>query len=262
MKISKWVMPHWLPIMRVIEFIGVLAAIFVVLWDFTVERPVDRAVRKATLFAQMAQTHALQDGAGLKALRPTILALLEEGIPLENQILSSVDLSSANLRKAQFPRSDLTGAILWSTDLTGAFLMRANLTGANLKGADLTGANLMIANLTDADLTSADLTDADLTNANLSNAKLWTAELTDANLLRADLTGARLRGANLTNADLTNANLTGVNLRDANLTGANFEGVRELPDLSRACADPNNLPTGLTQEILNKITKPCPYGGQ
>ncbi len=131
MKIIEWVMPHWLPIMRVIEFIGVLTAIFVFLWDFTVERPVDRAVRKATLFAQMAQTHALADGAGLKALRPTVLALVEEAIPIEGQILRGVDLSKANLRKAQFLRSDFTDADLTRADLTDAYLSGADLTDAD-----------------------------------------------------------------------------------------------------------------------------------
>ena len=147
---SKWVMPGWLPIMRGIEFIGVLVTIGVVLFDFLVERPIDRAVRKATLFAQMAQTHALKDGAGLKALRPTILALVEEGIPIEGQILRGVDLSKADLRTAQFPESDLTGANLSRADLTGADLSDADLTGADLSDANLTGADLIDAKLRDA----------------------------------------------------------------------------------------------------------------
>jgi len=38
----------WLPYMRIIEFIGVLVAIGVVLFDFLSVRPIDRAVRVAT----------------------------------------------------------------------------------------------------------------------------------------------------------------------------------------------------------------------
>ena len=213
MKISKWVMPNWLPIMRGVEFIGVVAAIFVFLWDFTIERPIDRAVRKATLFAQMAQTHALEGSAGLRALRPTILALVEEEIPIEGQILTGVDLSKANLWKAQFPWSDLEGANFRFANLTGANLSRVNLKRASLRGAELSGADLTRANLTVADLTRADLTNANLRGANLSGAtlsgaNLRRANLEDADLTRADLSGAGLSGAILWGADLTNADLT------------------------------------------------------
>jgi hypothetical protein len=194
-KVKAWVTRvNWLPIMRVIEFIGMATAIIVVLWDFTVDRPIDRAVRKATLFAQLAQTHELGP-TGLRALRPTILALLEEGIPIHNQILSGVDLSGAEMEYANFSRSDLTGAML---------------AGANLTGADLS---------------------------------------------RADLSGANLSGANLTGADLSRAGLMGANLTGANLTGVNFERATDIPDLSDACADPNNPPTSLPDDV----TRPDPW---
>ena len=232
MKISKWMTPEWFPIMRGIEFIGVLTAIFVFMWEFAVERPIDRAVRRATLFAQMAQTHALKDGAGLKALRPTILALLDEGIPIEGQILIRVDLSGADLREAHLPRSDLT---------------RADLRDANLTGAILVGAVLWDANIRRADLTDADLTNANLLYANLTDANLTDANLTDAYLTRANLTGANLTGADLTRADLEDANLQGANLRRANLADANYL-TRD--QLDSACIEkdgkPPILPEGMT----------------
>ena len=60
---------------------------------------------------------------------------------------SEVDLSGANLEKA-----DLSDAILRWANLSGANLTDANLTEANLEWADLNGAVLLRANLSGADL--------------------------------------------------------------------------------------------------------------
>ena len=73
-------------------------------------------------------------------------------------VLDVVDLSRANLYRA-----DLGGA-----DLSGADLYRANLTGADLGGANLGGADLYRANLTRADLTGAYLDGAYLYRADRS----------------------------------------------------------------------------------------------
>ena len=112
----------WLPYMRIIEFIGVLVAIGVVLFDFLSVRPIDRAVRVATLFAQIAQVHALPGGAGLQALTPSVEALAKEKVSM-----AGINLSGANLVVA-----DLSGAILPGADLSGAYLSGTNLSGTNL----------------------------------------------------------------------------------------------------------------------------------
>jgi uncharacterized protein YjbI with pentapeptide repeats len=82
---------------------------------------------------------------------------------------------------------DLSQAVLTGVNLTNADLERANLTGADLTGANLVGAdlekaNLGTANLSDANLLGADLEKANLMGANLTNANLMGAELEKATM--------------------------------------------------------------------------------
>jgi hypothetical protein len=116
-----------------------------------------------------------------------------------------INLTGANLGRADLTSANLTRAGLGFANLTSAGLFSADLFSAHLFRADLTGANLGRANLTDANLTSADLTSADLTFANLTNASLYSADLTDADLTGADLTSADLSSAELSSAELTGA---------------------------------------------------------
>ncbi|MDP7097611.1 MAG: pentapeptide repeat-containing protein [Rhodospirillales bacterium] len=162
--------------MRIIEFIGVLVAIGVVLFDFLSVRPIDRAVRVATLFAQIAQVHALPGGAGLQALTPSVEALAKEKVSM-----AGINLSGANLVVA-----DLSGAILPGADLSGTNLYRANLSGADLSDANLKG----------ADLRSADLSGADLSGLLL----LRTAGLFGADLVAVTMIARRLEQSQLDEA--------------------------------------------------------------
>jgi hypothetical protein len=210
--------------MRIIEFIGVLVAIGVVLFDFLSVRPIDRAVRVATLFAQIAQVHALPGGAGLQALTPSVEALAKEKVSM-----AGINLSGANLVVA---------------DLSGAILSGAILPGADLSGADLSGTNLYRANLS-----GADLSDANLYRANLSGA---------------DLSDANLKGADLRSADLSGADLSGLLLlRTAGLFGADLVAVTmiarrlEQSQLDEACADPERPPRNLPDGLVWRV-KPCP----
>jgi len=63
---------------------------------------------------------------------------------------------------------NLSGANLHRADLSGAFLIRANLSRANLTQANLTKAFLILANLHQSCLTEANLSQTNLTKANLS----------------------------------------------------------------------------------------------
>ena len=83
-----------------------------------------------------------------------------------------------------------------------AILSSANLRSADLRYADLSFANLHSANLSYADLSSANLRSADLSYANLSSANLRSADLRYADLRYADLSFANLHSANLSYANL------------------------------------------------------------
>jgi hypothetical protein len=125
------------------------------------------------------------------------------------------DIRHIDLTGADLTRANLTGALLRDTDLTRAILFAADLGTANLTGADLARANLDSANLDSADLTRANLTRANLDIANLTRADLGSATLTYATLTYATLTGATLMSADLTGATLTGARLAGADLTDA-----------------------------------------------
>ena len=147
---SKSVIPEsWLPIMRIIEFVGVLVAIVVVLFDFIVDRPADRIIRAWVVIAQ-------SPGAEGNIGQIAALTVLNK---------AGQDVRGVNLRSAWLVRANLRGFKL----------NRANLTGANFTGADLTRANLTRANLTVANLTGANLTGADLTDAHVSREQLDSA---------------------------------------------------------------------------------------
>jgi uncharacterized protein YjbI with pentapeptide repeats len=139
--------------------------------------------------------------------------LKDADLPLE-------DLTGAILNKAKLGKAHLIGAILEGSQLEEANLTLAKLEGANLKNANLKkailrNAKLESANLQDANLKNADLESADLHSANLQGAKLESANLEDATLMRANLQGADLRGAKLKDADLRGAKLQGADLRGA-----------------------------------------------
>jgi uncharacterized protein YjbI with pentapeptide repeats len=125
-----------------------------------------------------------------------------------------VDLSGADLSKA-----NLHGIDLYRADLSGANLNEVDLSEADLKWADLSGANLVRANLSGADFTSAQLRGAYLFEAVLCRANLSEANLSGANLRRANLYRAYLKEADLRGARLYEANLSRANLSRANLTG-------------------------------------------
>ncbi len=133
-----------------------------------------------------------------------------------------VDLSGADLMRADLSFTTLTGA-----DLSGANFWWARFFAANLKGADLSHAALINANLKGADLSGADLSEAEptaaiLNGADLSHAKLSKANLSEAILGEADLSYAKLSGADLSEAGLMGANLKGADLSGTTLIDANL----------------------------------------
>jgi hypothetical protein len=78
-----------------------------------------------------------------------------------------VDLSGANLRRADLNRADLSRA-----NLVGANLSKADFVGANLSEADLTGAHLR-----HASLVRTNFTDADLTGCRIYGISAWSLKL-------------------------------------------------------------------------------------
>ncbi len=160
-----------------------------------------------------------------------------------------VDLSSAQLHRANLVGANFTGSNLSSADLSFSHMTDTNLTDASLHGTNLTNAALYFAMFAGAYLQDADLTDATLfgatsggitgtpvalpvdwilTNGYLfgPNADLSGVNLSAANLSGYNLSGADLSGANLNTADLSATNLSGANMNNVDLVNAILDNVQ------------------------------------
>ena len=116
--------------------------------------------------------------------------------------------------------ADLSDAFLQGVDLSGANLLRANFRSCDIRDGSFVGSRLEFADLTSANLRHADLRKADLQNANLE----------DADLFGADLGQSDLSGARLSKADLRNTDLHGIKWREiAEIKLANVFGVKNAP---------------------------------
>jgi uncharacterized protein YjbI with pentapeptide repeats len=178
--------------------------------------------------------------------------------------LKAVDLTLANLQRAQLAGAFLEEVILVKANLSWANLEAANLQRANLEditaerlnarkaqiqGAILRGAKLPNAVLEEidgasgVDLLGASLIRASLRGANLKGAQLEECDFFEADMTGIDLTSATLLRANVAGAILTNANLERADLSELegwssirSIEGARISGVRNAPDGFRAWA--------------------------
>lgn len=177
--------------------------------------------------------------------RTSRAALEFYAVDLSGRPLRGVDLTGANLEKADLSGCDLSDAVLVranlsGADLTGAVLDRVHAAKARMREAYLGEARILDGDLADADLTEADLTGfvgdrsrfvgarfkgAVMSGAHLRQADLTDARLPDADLRHADLEGAILRGAELHRADLVGAKLDGADLTSARLAQARLKGA-------------------------------------
>ena len=179
------------------------------------------------------------------------------GVDLSKADLNLADLSGAILSNADLSRADLSGAFLSKADFFEADLSGANLSKADLNMTKLFGANLIDAYLSEANLIEANLSLADLRGANLSRASLAGADLSGASLAGADLSLAKLSRADLSEADLREADLRGANLIEADLRGADLSGAElfkaDLSEADLSEADLNHatlVETNLTSATL------------
>ena len=190
-------------------------------------------------------------------------------LDLRGANLPTAQFLDADLSKAMFHKSNLSGANFANTDLTDSFLPCSDLSKARFHNVNFTRTRLWSVNLSGAMLQDADLSRTDFHNANLScvnflranlsgaifqdakasNAFLERANLSLAGFLRADLSGARLVMADMSGAQFLDADVTSSNMAEANLSGVKFSvgGPQTVQGLTQAQlddarADPNDLP--------------------
>lgn len=150
-------------------------------------------------------------GADLSDSKVTMPVDKYKNLDLTDANLSRADLSGANLMDAILNRADLSG-----TDLRGADLRGTKLNGAILISANLSGSKLYIANLTNADLRGADLTDCGFFTYDEGFAKVRSNY--------SDEEWRRIPGADLTSIKKDIATRTEVGL-SVKLTGARISSA-------------------------------------
>jgi hypothetical protein len=163
--------------------------------------------------------------------------LADERVSLYNVSTMKEGRTMANQHQLDLLRQGVDAWNAWRTqhaevqlDLSGANLSRANLIGVYLDYAQLSRANLIGADLSGAHFSYAELIGAELIGANLSRSNLGRADFSYTHLSGANLDGAALSGADFSKADLSNANLSGADLGETNLSGAHLSKA----DLSKA----------------------------
>lgn len=258
-----------------------LVAVVVTIWHIGIDMK-DRQTQRVVQAWQLVT----QNAPGNSGKGPALEYLNSQGVPLMGIDLSAEGdnvgsyLRGVNLSKANLYKANLAGAAFDLANLSKANLYKANLAGASLDLANLSRAYLVEVNLSEADLSRANLSEVDLFHADmsginlspgpdliqadlsrayllavdLSQASLMSVDLSGANLTDADLWKANLAGADLTEANLTRAKLLNVDFRGTNLLNANLSGadLRYAKNLSQkmidgACGDERTqLPQGLT----------------
>ncbi|HLZ61683.1 MAG TPA: pentapeptide repeat-containing protein [Ktedonosporobacter sp.] len=122
---------------------------------------------------------------------------------------------------------NLSEANLWRADLRGAALSEVNLRKANLREALLSYGEFQAVDLRGADLRKADLHGAALSRVDLRGADLREARLhvylQNTDLRGADLRGARLRGNSFNEVRPSASEQVGIDLREADLREADLE---------------------------------------
>lgn len=180
-KLEIWHLVFSIRTIEIIGVIGVFAALAVYGYEFLVEKPRDRAVAIASLYSQIAQTHALPNGEGYPAISRSVETLVHENVPLTNMDLSGVYFENVNLDGADFTNANLSNAVFIEANLQEVIFKKTNLTGASFNQANLTGTSFFSANLEKAKIYNSVLSDVTFSLTNLREAEfviIYTKKIT------------------------------------------------------------------------------------
>ena len=148
------------------------------------------------------------------------------GVDLTHARMEGADLRAARMEGAILRRTRMEGAILWKARMEGADLSWARMERADIREARMEGTNLFRARMEEAILREVRMEGADLSEARMEGADLSEARMEGANLKGAQLEAANLSEARMEAADLSEVGMEGANLRSARMEGANLNKAR------------------------------------
>lgn len=268
-------------LLRLVEAIAIVLALIA----FTLEmgaRSTDRAVRIATLQAQITQTLNLPGGE--RAVRGSIQLLIDENISMESMYLAGADLSGMNFSGVNFSQADFSNADLSRTVFTGANLAGATFDDANLSKAQIDRAILAYANFSDSYLLLTDFSNSDFLGANFRGSYIRGANFSNSNLFSAsfggtksilpeqkevsdsvtDFRGANLNGTKFQDADLSHSVFYGAEIAEnttffgSNVSSANFVETKISKfQLETTCIESQDTPPNVPAEMMPDDFKSC-----
>lgn len=165
-------------IVRIIEFIGVIAAITVVGYDFLIEKPRDRAVRFATLANQIAQARSSGDEGQLRSAAVTVAALAKEGFALKNIDLSKMNFSGLDMTGGNFDGANMSEAIFIRTILSDASFDHTDLSKATMVGVIAENVKFSYSNFKSAVVVYSNFTNSQLESMDIVNGQFFANEIT------------------------------------------------------------------------------------
>ena len=192
----------------------------------------ERIVGKNRLRAQQPMAASLlfainQDWRPANGRAPLLAGAYLAGIRWAGAQYKVLDVSCADLQKANLSESRLVGASADRADLRSAQLHGAQLIDFSAKEAIFDGADLSFVRAPSAKFCDVSFRGANLEGALLAKAVMLRIDLRNARLCRADLSRTVFRGPlDLTGADFTGANLFGARLDGLMLRHASFNSAR------------------------------------
>ena len=173
----------------------------------------------------MEVTIKFKDPTGAECKSPITVEASNVVRAIEKLVTDGVDLSYADLRRADLSGINLTSAKIMCADFSGA-----KMPGCTLKNAFALEAVFNYACLHGADFTGSDLREAQFHHSDLSNCIMRDANLSDAwfmysNLNHADLRGAGLAGAYLSNTDTIRTKIGGGNISNVKFDFVHLENI-------------------------------------
>lgn len=149
--------------------------------------------------------------------------------------LSDVDLTEARLPLANLTDANLSKALLVKADLTDTVLRGANLSYTDFSncrqdGIEISGANCEGMLFPGLSLAEKDLSRTNFKKARLQKSRFERCQLQGTLLDEAELAGSIFAKSNLTEASFQKATITGCEFIDTVISNANFDGA----DLSKS----------------------------